>query len=32
LRLDEIERQAGKAGKRLDAETLRTIREGLYGG
>jgi hypothetical protein len=31
-RLDEVERVARNAGKTLDAETLRTIREGLYGG
>ena len=31
-RLDEIERVASNAGKRLDAETLRAVREGLYGG
>lgn len=26
------EREAGKAGRTLDAETLRAVREGLYGG
>ncbi|MEO1766778.1 DUF3486 family protein [Thiobacter aerophilum] len=31
-KLDEVERVARNAGKTLDAETLRTIREGLYGG
>lgn len=31
-KLDEIERVAQKSGKRLDAETLKAIREGLYGG
>lgn len=31
-KLDEIERVASKAGRRLDAETLRAVREGLYGG
>lgn len=31
-KLDQIERVAQKAGKRLDAETLRAVREGLYGG
>jgi hypothetical protein len=31
-RLDELERAAGKAGRRLDAETLRAVREQLYGG
>lgn len=31
-RLDEIERAAGKSGRTLDAETLKAIREGLYGG
>jgi len=31
-KLDEIERAAGRAGKTLDAETLRVVREGLYGG
>lgn len=31
-KLDEVERAAVRAGKRLDAETLKTIREGLYGG
>ncbi|TXF11915.1 DUF3486 family protein [Pelomicrobium methylotrophicum] len=31
-RLDAIEQQAEKTGKRLDAETLMRIREGLYGG
>lgn len=31
-RLDEVERVASKAGKRLDAETLRLVKEGLYGG
>ena len=30
-RLDEIERAAGQAGKTLDAETLRVVREGMYG-
>ncbi|WP_259302619.1 DUF3486 family protein [Thermomonas sp. S9] len=32
LRLDEVERVAQKSGKRLDAETFKTIREWLYGG
>lgn len=32
VKLDEVERVARKEGKRLDAETLKTIREGLYGG
>jgi DNA invertase Pin-like site-specific DNA recombinase len=31
-RLDELERQAAKADRRLDAETLRAVREQLYGG
>lgn len=31
-RLDAVEAAAGRAGKRLDADTLRAIREGLYGG
>lgn len=31
-KIDEIERVASNAGKRLDAETLRAVREGLYGG
>lgn len=31
-KIDEIARVARNAGKTLDAETLRTIREGLYGG
>lgn len=31
-KIDEVERVARNAGKTLDAETLRTIREGLYGG
>lgn len=31
-RLDEIERVARNAGRRLDAETLKAVREGLYGG
>ena len=31
-RLDEIERAAGRAGKTLDVETLKAVREGLYGG
>jgi cell division septum initiation protein DivIVA len=31
-KLDEVERVARNAGKTLDAETLKTIREGLYGG
>jgi len=31
-KLDEIERAAGRAGKTLDAETLKAVREGLYGG
>lgn len=31
-KLDEIERAAGRAGKTLDAETLRVVKEGLYGG
>ncbi len=31
-RLDAIEREAGKAGRTLDAETLKAVREGLYGG
>ena len=30
--LDAIEREAGKAGRTLDAETLKAVREGLYGG
>jgi hypothetical protein len=32
VKLDAIEREAGKAGRTLDAETLRAVREGLYGG
>ena len=31
-RLDAVERAADKQGKRLDAETLKIIRDGLYGG
>ncbi|TCS69753.1 uncharacterized protein DUF3486 [Sulfuritortus calidifontis] len=31
-KLDEVERVARNAGKALDAETLKAIREGLYGG
>ncbi|MCX8016332.1 MAG: DUF3486 family protein [Rhodocyclaceae bacterium] len=31
-KLDAIEREAGKAGRTLDAETLKAVREGLYGG
>lgn len=31
-KLEEVERVAQKAGKRLDAETLRVVKEGLYGG
>ncbi len=31
-RLDAIEREAGKAGRTLDAETLKAVREALYGG
>ncbi len=31
-KLDAIEREAGRAGRTLDAETLRAVREGLYGG
>lgn len=31
-KIDEVERVARNAGKVLDAETLKTIREGLYGG
>lgn len=31
-RLEEVERVARNAGKRLDAETLRVVKEGLYGG
>lgn len=31
-RLDAVERAASKQGKRLDAETLKIIRDGLYGG
>ena len=31
-KLDQLERVASKAGKRLDAETLKAVREGLYGG
>jgi len=31
-RLDALERSATKQGQRLDADTLRVIREGLYGG
>ncbi|MEW5885542.1 MAG: phage protein Gp27 family protein [Pseudomonadota bacterium] len=31
-RLDEVERVASNAGKRLDAETLKAVREALYGG
>lgn len=31
-RLEAVEENALKAGKRLDAETLKTIREALYGG
>lgn len=31
-KIDEIARVARNAGKALDAETLRTIKEGLYGG
>lgn len=31
-KLDEIERAAGRAGRTLDAETLKAVREGLYGG
>jgi hypothetical protein len=31
-KLDAVERTAAAQGKRLDAETLRAIREGLYGG
>lgn len=31
-KLDALERVASKAGKRLDAETLKAVREGLYGG
>ncbi|GIX17713.1 MAG: hypothetical protein KatS3mg119_1899 [Rhodothalassiaceae bacterium] len=30
-RLDELERRAARGRKRLDAETLRTVREALYG-
>lgn len=32
VKLDEAERVASKSGKRLDADTLRAIREALYGG
>lgn len=31
-KIEEVERVAQKAGKRLDAETLRLVKEGLYGG
>lgn len=31
-KLDAVEKAASKAGKRLDPETLKIIREGLYGG
>lgn len=31
-KLDAIEREAGRAGRTLDAETLKAVREGLYGG
>lgn len=31
-KLDAIEREAGRVGKTLDAETLRVVKEGLYGG
>lgn len=31
-RLEEVERVASRAGKRLDAETLKLVKEGLYGG
>jgi len=31
-KLDEIERSASRDGKTLDPETLRMVREGLYGG
>lgn len=31
-RIDEVERAAQKAGRTLDAETLRAVKEGLYGG
>jgi hypothetical protein len=31
-RLDSVERAASKQGKRLDADTLKIIRDGLYGG
>ncbi|MEO1752029.1 phage protein Gp27 family protein [Thiofaba sp. EF100] len=30
-KLDEVERAASKAGRRLDAETLKAVREALYG-
>jgi len=30
-RLEDLERSAAKSGRRLDAETLTAIREGLYG-
>lgn len=32
VKLEEVERVAQKAGRRLDAETLRVVKEGLYGG
>lgn len=31
-KLEEVERVAQKAGRQLDAETLRLVKEGLYGG
>lgn len=31
-KIEEVERVASKEGKRLDAETLRIVKEGLYGG
>lgn len=31
-RIEEVERVASRSGKRLDAETLKAVKEGLYGG